>query len=70
MCSSDLRSRSGGERDRDDVEAVVQIFTERPLADRLLDVLVGGGDKTDVGLYRQGNPDRICLLQISFWFPI
>ena len=36
--------------DRDDVDAVVEVFAEPPLGDRLGQVLVGRGDDADVGL--------------------
>ena len=49
---SSTRSRSGGTTIGKDVEAIEQVLAERPVADRLLEVAVGGGDDADVDLDR------------------
>ena len=42
----------GGQAQPDDVQAVVQVLAEQPLADTLLEILVGGGDHPRIGLDR------------------
>src|SRR3712207_7007651 len=56
VCSSDLLGEEAdvaaalaerGEDDRDDREAVVEVLAELPAVDGLVDVLVGGGDRSE-----------------------
>ncbi len=47
---SSRRSRSGGQRQADDVQAVVEVFTERPIAEGFLRVLVRGRQHAHVHL--------------------
>ena len=62
---SSLRSRSGRQADRHDVQAVEQILAELALADRLAQVAMGGGDDAHIGL--DGHPaahgGELALLQ-------
>ena len=44
------RSRSGGQAQADDVEAVEQVLAEQPLSHAFLEVLVRGRDDAHVGL--------------------
>ena len=50
---------------RDDVDAVEQVFAEPPLGDHLGEVAVGGGDDPDVGVDFVGaaEPAELALLQ-------
>ena len=50
MSTSSPRSRSGGQPEVHDVEAVVEILAEAAGADLLLEVAVGRGDDADVDL--------------------
>ena len=49
---SSLRSRSGGQLDGDDVEAVEEVLAEAPVLDRAAQVGVGGGHDAHVDLDR------------------
>ena len=49
------------QRDRDDVQPVVEVLAEGPLLDGLLEVPVGGGDHPDVDLDGPGAPDALDL---------
>ncbi len=49
------------QRDREDVEAVVEVLAERLLADGLEQVAIGGGDDPDVDLDRRPAADALEL---------
>ena len=49
------------ERDREDAEAVVEVFAERLVADGLEQVAVGGGDDPDVDRHRRAAADALDL---------
>ena len=51
----------GGQEDRDDVQAVVQVFPESALADHLHEIRVGGGDDADVDTDRPVVSDALEL---------
>ncbi len=51
-----------GQRDRDDVQPVVQVLPEAPLAHLLLQVLVGGADHAHVDPDRRLAPHPLELL--------
>ena len=55
---SSRRSRSGGDVDREDVDAVEEILAERARGHHRLQVLVGRGDQPDVGGLGAGVADR------------
>ena len=42
-------------------DAIVQVFAKPPLGDRTLEVAVGGGNETDVGLERRRAADPFVL---------
>ena len=50
MSTSSPRSRSGGQPEVDDVEAVVEVLAERAALDLLFEDAVGRGDDADVDL--------------------
>ena len=58
---SSRRSRSGGNLDRDDVEAVEQIFLELAVGDHLPQIAVGGGDDAHVDLLGPLGAERLEL---------
>jgi hypothetical protein len=58
---SSRRSRSGGNLDRDHVQAVEQIFLEPLFSDHLPQVAVGGGDDADVNLFGPLRAERLEL---------
>ena len=51
--------------DREHVEAIVQVFAERPRRDSLLHIFVGGGEETDVHFdgFRAAEALELALLQ-------
>ena len=58
---SSARSRSGGRRNREDAEAVVEVFAEGLVVDGLEQVAVGGGDDPDVDRQRRAAADALDL---------
>ena len=56
---SSSRSRKGGMLDREDVEAVEQVFAEPAGGDGLGEIEVGGGDDAAVGQDRVGAADPL-----------
>ena len=58
---SSRRSRSGGTRDREDVEAVIEVLAEAALLDEVEQALVGRRDQADVDLHGFLRADRIDL---------
>ena len=42
-------------------DAIVQVFAKPPVGDRTLEVAVGGGNETDVGLERRRAADPFVL---------
>ena len=54
---SSLRSRRGGTKEGDDVEAVEEVFAEVAAGDLFFEVLVGGGDDADVDVDGVGGAD-------------
>ena len=57
MSTSSPRSRSGGQVEVHDVEAVVEVLAEAPGADLLFEDAVGRGDDADVDLLRLAVAD-------------
>jgi hypothetical protein len=64
---SSLRSRSGGDEEGNDVEAVEEVFAEVAARDLLFQVLVGGGDDAHVNVYRLGSAygEKALLVQCA-----
>ena len=56
-----MRSRSGGSRIGNDVDAVVEILAERPVLHGLLEVDVGGRNQAERGLDRPLAADALDL---------
>jgi hypothetical protein len=42
-------------------DTIVQVLAEPALGNGALEVSVGGGDETDVGVERRGTPDPLVL---------
>ena len=47
-----LSLSKGGDMDRDDIEAIVEVFSKFSIFDLLLQILIGGCDQT--GIYGDG----------------
>ncbi len=58
---SSTRSRSGGHEDREDVEAIVEVFAELAVLDLLDHVAVGCRDEAEIDFHRPLGADRIDL---------
>jgi hypothetical protein len=58
-------SKWGGERDGDDIEAVVEILTEHPLADRVVQASVRRSDEAEIDPYRLRPADPLKLVLLK-----